>query len=266
MGSEQPTSQEFTSPDQAISFDEFWQMHGESAGFEKKQLQDIWEDAQKYYSDLPYHNFHHVTETLVIANNLAHECEQNGVVVDRKALTLATLFHDAGFGEDHQELGFDSKEEYSASIFLEKADLYGLTAAEAVTGNNAILATKFGNQPQSIEDTIIVRADLDNVAGDYDGFILKTNQLRAEAKQLGGYKGDAIFAATSIRVLSEYVRNDLSLGDWETQHWSLKATQNIQRLIYEVSKQQGVTAAHYAKDLGSTALNLLLLRHSQDKD
>lgn len=264
MSPEQANGPEKADFPEALTFNMFWQEFGADTGFTKNQLQEMWQDAQTYYSDLPYHNFFHVTETLVIASRLAGECEANGVAVDRRALTMATLFHDAGYHEDHLALGFKNKEEYSASIFRIKADEYGLTAAEAITANNAILSTQLGHNPETTEDKILVRSDLDNVVGDYEGFISKTNLLRSEAKLFDGYKGDVTFATTSLRVLAEYFSNDLSLGEWETNHWSLQATKNLQRLALEISKQQGVSAANYVKDLGSTAVNKLLLRHDSE--
>ncbi len=249
----------------AITLEAFWQDYGESCGFERDELERMWHDAASLYcDDLPYHNFSHVVETLVIAQQLADDAEANVTPLSRRALTIAALFHDAGYAKDHKELGFKTKEEYSAKLMLEHADRYGLSSSEGVIANKAILATQLGHKPETVEDKILVRSDLDNVAGDYEGFLHKTNLLRKEAKQLDGYKGDAIFAATSIRVLAEYASNDLSLGEWETNHWTLKAARNIRTLAVELSKQQGVSVTNYIKGLGSAALNKLLQRHESE--
>jgi len=258
----QPSPENFS---EALTYESFWLIHGEICGFDEATMRQIWTEAECQYTDeLPYHNFFHVTETLSIALNLADQRGANDTIVDRRALIVATLFHDAGYQDDHKATGFNSKEERSVSIFKFHADKYGMTADEMATGENAIMATKPGQKPVSVEDKILVRADLDNVTGDFEGFIGKTHLLRNEAKLLGGYKSDVVFTVTSMRVLAEYISNDLSLGDWETNHWSLQASKNIRRLVVEVAKHQGESMTHFVQELGSVTLNKLLLRDRQE--
>jgi hypothetical protein len=249
----------------ALTLDAFWTRWGERSGFTREQLDMAWADAENQYGELPYHNFEHALETLWGTMELTDLCEQNGVEVNRKTLIGAALFHDAGYDRDAPDYG--SKEAYSAALFELFAPSYGYAAEEIAIGKQAILATKVSAKPESIEDKILVRADLKNLGEDYTSSVLrKTNLLKEESKILKGNDFNPMqFAADSICVVATYLGNDLSLGEFE-ENWTKRAALNIKRLIFEFAAEQSTSAAKYIQGLGSVAVVRLLNKLSKSGD
>jgi hypothetical protein len=194
----------------------------------------LWKAAKVHSSNLPYHNWEHTLDVLSRTMDYADECEDNNTPVNRKVLFAAALFHDAFFEEDPSRRGFDSKESHSAAIFSYQAEFYGFSQEEIELGKQAIMATKLGNKPQTIEDRILVRADIDNVGGDYeDSFLPKTQLVHDEAMRRSGESISDSFKERTAILLSQYLANNLSLGDFDKSydHWQGQAFNNLLKLV-----------------------------------
>lgn len=251
-------------PEQDLSAEQFWLMWGGESGLTIEQFSLIWDDSRSWYVDLPFHNFTHACETLWEAMRLADLCQENGVSINRKALIVGALFHDAGYDQDHAEIGFDDKETYSAAIVGMKADKYGLDVDDLFTVQNAILATKRGSHVHSKEDIVLRRADLKNIAGNYaEDFLRKTQLLHKETERLSGKKISVWdFATTSIAILSEYLDDNLSLGEFDEAKnrqtvFQLNAIANLTDLAREIAQYKNEKVVDLVKRLGTHVMRVL---------
>lgn len=254
-----------------MTVERFHGQWGRLAGLTKKQVGTLWSAAEEQYIDLPYHNFPHAVDALQVAMILTDVCEGHGKTPDRKALAGAALFHDAGYHKDSGN--HDSKESYSAAIFAGLAPSAGYGESEIAIGRQAIMATKVGAKPESIEDKILLRADLNNVCGDYLGsFLVKTRLLWQEARLLEERRGynvsDVTFILNSLKVLRGYFANDLSLGEFEKDSWRGHAATNLRILGQEVKEELKASTANDIQKFGKTAVAKLLRigRSDEPKD
>jgi hypothetical protein len=242
--------------DRKVSLENFKQTWAEQSGFTVEQLDLIWNHAEQQYTNLPFHNFEHACETLFAAMDLADFCEKNGVRINRRVLIAGSLFHDAGFQDDEKTFGCESKEEHSASIFEGFAPEYGF---EDETGlvKSTIMSTDSGATPQTLEDKILVRADLINVCAGFPYFISKTGLLWEERKVLNEGQRTPIdflkFVVDNIRILDKYFSNDLSLGNFDSPVWSNNAFENVAALATKGAKEFGFGV----EDLGGNILERL---------
>jgi len=253
-------------PHDDLTLEQFQLMWGDKSGLTIEQQELVWSDVQEWYIDLPYHNFDHALETLWESMRLADLCEANGVPVNRKALVVGALFHDAGYFRDHEEQGFDTKEDYSAFLIAAFANRYEMDSDDLFTAQNAIVATTRGSKVYSVEDKILRRADLINISGRYtEDFLLKTRLFHKETEQLTG-KSISVwdFATEAIKILSDYLDDDLSLGDFDNNSermsvFQFQAVQNLKCLAREIAIETGQRIGDIAKKLGSRAVALLSL-------
>ena len=73
--------------------------------------------AHTLYSDrLPYHNFGHIEGTLAAADKTTGRCQAEGIRIDLELVYFALLFNDAGYQNDHPQLGYRAKEDYAAAL------------------------------------------------------------------------------------------------------------------------------------------------------
>lgn len=123
--------------------------------------------AQLYDTRLPYHNFSHVMETLLISRELIQRCRDADLTVQPEVIYGALLFHDAGYRDDHQQLGFTSKEAYAAALAARMLSDYGIAAAVNCAVQAAILATRCGAECPTREARIVRAADLSGLGHDW---------------------------------------------------------------------------------------------------
>lgn len=262
-----PIPGQYEIPDDPVGAQEkFWQQWGEAAGFTEEQFGLLWRDAgQQYYSRLAHHNFDHAQRVLWDAMCLADLCERNDIAVNRKALMGAALFHDAGYHQKILQEDYRSKEFYAAMIFKAYAEGsdYGMDEHDIYVGWHAIMATESKRVPLSIEDKILVRADIMNVGGDYETSVEPvTESLLTEEEQLADEGEDTSslrlpFMHRSITVLASYLVHDLSLGPFDKKEWFEQALSNVLRMIRETAAEEGRSAAELVKELGSSAVTKL---------
>jgi hypothetical protein len=231
----QPQLGEATQPPMTL---EAFQARWGNCDFEDGQLANLWSTSAGYYIDLPYHNFEHSLATLWAAMELADTLEVAGLAVNRRVLIGAALFHDAGF---HEPV-IGSKEAYAASKFTQHAAGFGFSEQEIELGQLVILDTIADRQPETVEGKILVRADLANIANDYEtGLLHNTNLLYEEATRLTGNKIDFNdFTKISVDILTTYLSHDLYLGalDSTFAEWRARALNNLQRLAVSVEGRQ----------------------------
>jgi predicted metal-dependent HD superfamily phosphohydrolase len=143
--------------------------------------------AKRLYSDtLPYHNFRHVLDTLKAADTIIGHCLEEGIRVDEKVVYYALLFHDAGFQENHDALGYECKEAYSAKLAADMLDERGIYANIIGKVTAAILSTRREAKFVSVEQKAVRAADLSGLAGDYETFHKNSRNLKSEYELLAG--------------------------------------------------------------------------------
>ncbi|HEY5442081.1 MAG TPA: hypothetical protein VIJ68_00930, partial [Candidatus Saccharimonadales bacterium] len=143
-----------------------------------------------------------------------------------------------------------------AAIFADYAEGFGYTDDEIELGRQAILDTTLNRQPETPEGKILVRGDLDNIAGDYQtGLVQNTELLRQELEILSG---EAVnfddYAIVSLHVLAAYLSCDLSLGPVDDTYaeWEARAIDNLRTLASSVKDRSRL--AEFAALLGDSAL------------
>ena len=138
----------------------------------------------KYDARLPYHNFDHALDVLRRANAIMDRCDAERVPVDRRVVTIACLFHDAGYIRDHRELGYPTKEWYAAELMQQAVHPSRLPMAEIAAVKAVIAATDILAPLRTNEDRVIRAADIGNLCGSYTEFTRATEALKLEAEML----------------------------------------------------------------------------------
>ena len=149
-------------------------------------IEQLTEPARGFYSSaLPYHNFNHAKEVDAQAWLLAEQLENVGVEVNRDVVQVAAFWHDAGYIENHLQLGFQTKEQYSAHLADEFLKTHGTNDIFRRAVHNTILATTDGVSRQTVEELLIHRSDIANIGGLYEEFREHTINLWNENDVLG---------------------------------------------------------------------------------
>lgn len=239
----------------------FYDSWGENVSLNRMEVTRVWHETAREYRELPGHNFGHPKRILWSSMAWADFYELHGLKPDRDVLFFAALLHDAGLFRDHQEQGYSNPEALSADIFEGMATKYGLSKSQINNGKQAILATQEGAVPHSIEDLILVKADLQNVGEDYETSFQTTTELfEAEAKLMASLRGEKFdkvsFVDRSIGRLATYLMNELSLGDFDKE-WQARARDNVRRFVAETALSRGVAVSDLLRRLDSKATHKL---------
>lgn len=199
--------------------------------------------AQFYDDKLYYHNFEHVNYVLTSARRILNSCKRENVQIDEAAVYYAILFHDAGFIEDHEVLGFSSKEAYSAAIADRELKAYGVADDVIDKVHQAIMATHMNSECISNEDIAVRAADLSGLADDYNVFKKNTIDLLNESELINGNKLSwEEWKVKAAEVIEMYLRHDLYLttdyfnedGD---SRFHVNARKNVERLMQDDSDE-----------------------------
>jgi len=165
-----------------------------------------------YDQHLPYHNFGHVLRVMNAGEKILAQCRSEGVVVDEDVVYYAILLHDAGFQEDHDALGFASKEAYSAHLAGELLRKRHVGKDVVARVQDAILCTHVDARCTSNEDKLVRLADLSGMAADYPRFKADTLALKRESEMLNGDSIDwAQWKAQAGTRINDYLQQDLDL-------------------------------------------------------
>ena len=168
------------------------------------------------YSDkLPYHNFAHALDTLAAAETIIRHCMAEGIRVDPRVVYYSLLFHDAGYHENHRQLGFPSKEAYSADLAARHLRARRVAPATVEKVTAAILSTHRDGTFTTTEQKAVRAADLSGLAADYPRFRANTLRLKEEFDLLNGTDTpwrDWIDKATET--ISFYLKQDIRLTSY----------------------------------------------------
>jgi len=126
------------------------------------------DSAKKYYSEIPYHNFEHALHVAKKSEEIAEQCEKEGISISKKVIFYAALFHDAGYAEKSE---FQSKEEYSAYLAGKALETLGVDKETIIKVKQAIIATHQLATFGTPEEKIVRTADLSGLAASYEEFI-----------------------------------------------------------------------------------------------
>lgn len=205
---------------------------------------------------VPFHNFEHAMGVYRRAMEYCDYVEANGLKVNRFAVGLAAVLHDARYVdnietafETYEYFGlirnkFKSKEDYSAvlsGMLLEELEVDQNTIREV---KGLIRATQAGRKPETLEQKIIVRSDLDNISKQYDSFFEGTMRLVEESQTLAKYHGKPVNAPLQIMylsrdILNQYLTNDLCFGDFDRDTYDKvfrnPSLANITRLTHHIA-------------------------------
>lgn len=206
--------------------------------------------------NLPYHNFDHTLGTRNEAARLVALCKAHGLVVDEDVVEAAALLHDAGYADNIDLARFDSKEAYAVELASKILQFLGMPQQKIYKVTAAIMCTKVGVKPHTLEDKIVRRADLENVASSPENFIRNNLLVLEEYSALNGSKPSAEeWAAFSYAILSSYLNDDVLLGEFDRTKsgvsvFSEKAIKNVNLLLpensdrynYFVAKVQSATS------------------------
>ena len=172
----------------------------------------VQEIVAKHYGDLPYHNFDHALEIVRQSQDLITKCRQYDLEVDELVVILAALFHDAGYDKDHQELGFDSKEELSAHLAEQELKQKDIARDTITAVKDCILATHRQSDFTTVEQKILRAADLAGLAGSYDDFLANAELLKQEFAQLNNHQlTDHQWKQMTSQLIEFYLSQDIKL-------------------------------------------------------
>ncbi len=202
-----------------------------------KNSDGIYCSARNLYSDkLHYHNFSHINDVLDYAEVILKQCNTQNISYDKKIITHAILFHDAGYIEDHKNKGFKDKESYSA--FLAETILLDADESEKhiAAVSQAILATRMDALCQSNNDMVVRAADLYGLIAPYNQFKNKTIALYKEREFMSGkkitweeYKGEACDIIKQF--IASPIQLDIELFQHNNDKFHSKVSENIDKLI-----------------------------------
>jgi len=151
------------------------------------QVAEYSADAQKHYrSDYPYHNWNHALDVASGTEIISDKLRTHGLTIASGALAVAAAWHDAGYHEDHTAKGFETKEQYSAYLLDEYLEGKSVSDTERLLMRNAIIAT-WAKHPElrTPYELIMHRADIANIGGPSDEFILNSIHLWEEYRMTG---------------------------------------------------------------------------------
>lgn len=167
--------------------------------------------ATRYYTDLPYHDWTHVQEVVDAAEHLLARCWQYDVDVDDDTVRCAIYFHDAGYQWEHEAVGYDSKEAYSAAIAGDVLDTLDMDDDRIETVQDCIMATHPDATYDTTEQKVVRAADLSGLMADYDTFRDNALQLRDEHRHLHGPIDDADWVDQVRDTLEHYLQQDIRI-------------------------------------------------------
>lgn len=200
--------------------------------------------AERYYTDLPYHNFEHAKGVAERASVLADRALDEGVLVNKDVVYYAALFHDAGYHEDHKALGFETKEDYSIDIAQRELSDLSIDPQIIEEVVACIEATKKDSSAETDEAKLVRLADIYNIGENddeagYEVFLANSVKLRAEAEQMSGVTMTwDEFKEKQIPIIEAYLAQDLSVTNADRDEngvwiFGKKGRNNIERYRQE---------------------------------
>ncbi|XOU94673.1 MAG: HD domain-containing protein [Candidatus Kerfeldbacteria bacterium] len=179
------------------------------------QKECLLEIAEKLYSpEMPYHNFEHAKDTIEAAKKIIERCKEEGLELDEEVVYYAMLFHDAGYHENHEKLGFRSKEEYSAHLADQEMTKVKIPDEKIKEVVKTILATHSQAPFVTVEQKIARAADLSGMAAEYELFVENNIKLKKEQELIDGKEISLeAWKQKTKEVIEFYLSQDIHLTD-----------------------------------------------------
>jgi len=172
----------------------------------------VQEVVAKHYIDLPYHNFEHALDVVERTKTLIERCQKYNIQIDQQAVILSALFHDAGYNQNYETAGFDSKEELSAVLAEQELNKLGFDSKLIDTVKACIIATHRNRPFETIEQKVLRAADLAGLAGPYEEFAANSNLLKREQEYLQARQiTDDEWKETVRQLIEFYLSQDIVL-------------------------------------------------------
>ena len=204
-----------------------------------------------YRDDLEYHGYErHAVYTADKAVEIGRVAIAHGVEIDITLFPSTGRGHDAGKylipGRDHP---WDTEEEHAADVTARTQRLLGMPAAKINHSSDVIKSTNANVLCKTDTAKCLRQADLDNLIRDPIVFLNATYRLYKESKRLkeepvfsgrtnpmGLIKDLVDFGAISHEILSTYLAEDISLGDFDRDRegrslFALRAAANVNLLV-----------------------------------
>lgn len=178
----------------------------------KREISAAMEHARGLYSDkLEHHNFDHALDVYEKSMQLADEYENTyDVAVNRRALALAALFHDAWVHVPLDSSRFPHEEARAAAAA--RKYIAGECGDEilASTVGEIIESTHKDAPLKAKEDVILRMADLHNLTDDYEQFIKTSAKLHQEYARgnASAVEFKEWFTSIAYPVLQDYLKPD----------------------------------------------------------
>ncbi len=170
--------------------------------------------AEKLYGDIPYHNFEHAKAAVDAGYEIIARCQASGVEVNSDLIRYALLFHDAGYHEDHNKAGFDSKEEYSAHLAGVTLKSLDMTDDTIESVQRCIISTHKNKEFNFLEEKIVRAADLTGLACDYAQFKKNAIKLKEETELLSGQIISwEVWKKSVAEIIGFYLNQDIRLTE-----------------------------------------------------
>lgn len=219
---------------------------GKIIPFENDKRLELFKKAEKIakdlYGNIPYHNFNHASEALESGYEIVARCQASNIDVDSDVIRYSILFHDAGYHEDHEEKGFESKEEYSAH--LSEKSLRGIGVSEEIIEKvkSCIISTHKDAEFDTVEQKIVRAADLVGLAGEYEYFRDNAMKLKEEAEMISGNKISLEDWKKGVEgIIGFYLSQDIRLTECYSDEeggsrFHKKTKDNLDRFLSEENK------------------------------
>lgn len=226
---------------------------------------------EQSYEAMPFHNWQHavgVAEGMIVEREYITNhgiIEPTGIFVD----TTIGWGHDKDLTK-YQRLVVQGKKpaatperyaEKNTNALLLEARVDAYTRSQIRQG---IRATELGSTCITLLQKKTRRKDLQNITGDYvEDFLDNMNKLRLEAKLVTGKDMSlTAYKDLSLKILSQYVSDDLSYGEFDRPDgrysvFQLRAAANIQRLAQERASEVGLHVVSFARSLSEPVLKII---------
>ncbi|MCA9348475.1 HD domain-containing protein [Candidatus Saccharibacteria bacterium] len=190
---------------------------------------------------LPFHNIDHALEVEATATEYCRYVQDNGKRIDEFCVRVASLLHDSGYHltlasmqRQFPDANIEHREHYAQLTSMRLLESYGVDSARIRKVGRLILNTHKDAKPTSLEEKIVARSDVDNIAGPTRPFISNALNLIREAEILNGPQNPLERLCASEQILREIISKDLCFGDFDRafyeQWFNQPAIANITRL------------------------------------
>ena len=203
---------------------------------------DLEQAASEYYSpNLPYHNFGHALSAAMTGLQIAKDCRLENIPIDEAIVYCALLFHDAGYHQDHEKMGFDTKEALSAHIARDVLEKKSQPTGFIEKVEKAILCTTRDARCTTTEENAVRAADLSGLAAEYTVFRSNTVLLKQEFEILHGQEvGWEQWIERATTIIGGYLSQELRLTQFYSGQpghspFHKKIQQNLLQLNAEIS-------------------------------